>query len=585
MRRTLLILGLVSVCGLWLVSSVTRAASLVSFEVKPDGSTLPPGDLITVTVLFAPQEETVDLSIRAFLRRTDVEVIDNTLPPPQLVKSKSETRRDEDGFYLSTSQLERADGAATAEATLVVEYADLNVPIGQYDLAYELQVSRDERTLFSAVSKWAALDVTAEPRAVDFEQTVEELVPYTVMEEILIPDTAVPTGFRLEQVEKIEYLTVLKTSTQYVDNPPMIAGGFRRTQTYSHVDGPGDDFETEIPDENLSGAEHQAWVPKPKVRIHFATNRNVVNPQAQSMDRYGDRLAHQLSYGTLLVNIPVANHELGKLELPGWFEREDPKEHFIIESLAGLSEAGFRDLIRSRLAGERNDVLLFVHGYNNSMKFAALRLAQVQHDIRFAGPTVLFSWPSRGKVGAYRDDETASAGSVSAFVLMMRQLLQARAQADQPGRIHIIAHSMGNRVLLAGLAEIARDNPPPAGAIGHIILAAPDVDHQQFLFDFPQAAPLAQTITLYFCKEDTALRMSQKLNDAVRIGQLLTPVPPLINVDAAKANTSILGHDYFAARSPLLIDLEMALVLGYPPSKRPTLRAAELQGINYWVFP
>jgi len=46
-------------------------------------------------------------------------------------------------------------------------------------------------------------------------------------------------------------------------------------------------------------------------------------------------------------------------------------------------------------------VLLFVHGYNVSFEDAARRTGQLAYDLGFEGPTVFFSWPSRGSVTAY----------------------------------------------------------------------------------------------------------------------------------------------------------------------------------------
>lgn len=569
---------------LLVLSGSANAASLVAFDVDPDGSVDPPGDRIRIRVLFAPGEAPIEVTVRPYLRKLLSEPDQD--PAPFLIRSKKPSLRASDGTYEYRVWLAR-ERSAIVEVATVIEYADLDVSTGNYQLAYDLEARRDTQILFATFSKWTILNVTDKPREVTISRTVTALETVRREEQVLIPDDRVPGRLREITVERSE--TVEKQVNIVAGGPEkvLIPGGFDRRQqahmVIHHLDG---DPEEDIPDNQLSGADPDQWVPKPKVRVHYATNRNVVQPQATSTLRFGNELSTTLNYGSLLVNIPVEVHELGRIERPGWFQREDPAKHFIVESLTGMTEEAFRRLMASALGRSTKDVLLFVHGYNNSMEFAALRAAQIQHDIRFPGPVIIFSWPSQASARKYHRDEELAKDSVDSLVKVLEQLFLAHRSAIQPGRIHIIAHSMGNRVLLESLAKIAQsNNPPPNGAIGHVVLAAPDVSHQQFLLTFPRAAGLAQSVMMYFCKEDKALRTSRALHVDSRIGEQLVALPPLINVDASKANTSILGHDYFVTRSPLLIDLEMHLRYNTPPAQRPTLRKATIQGFTYWHFP
>jgi esterase/lipase superfamily enzyme len=564
---------------LFAASGAAHAASLVKFEVVPDGSRLPPGDKIALRVLLGPDEAPLEVVVRPYLRTGRLEAGEVAAPFP--VRSRDAERRADDGTYQIRSRLARSDGPI-AEISLVVEYAHLDIPIGEYQLAYEVQALRDGAVLFATFSSWTNLEITAEPRTLDPVENYTVEVPQTVTDQVLVPDANTPGGFREISVERTQMTTEFRTRTLAADSPVRIEGGFHRRQTYSlyrHIN-------QDIADQELSGARQDQWVPQPRVRIHYGTNRNVANAQARSTSRYGKDVRNSLEYGTLLVNIPVEVHVQGNIERPRWYQTEDPKKHFFVESLSSMSADAFRQLMRSQLQRRRHDVLIFVHGYHNTMEFAALRAAQIRHDIQFEGPMVLFAWPSQGTLGGYRRDERAARQSTSSFVQFLRQLLAAQAAAEQPGRIHLMAHSMGNRVLLEGLAEIGRSSRrPAAGAIGHVVLAAPDVDHSQFLLTFPKAAELAESVTMYFCRDDKALLASQTVHQDSRIGQRLVALPPLINVDAARANTSILGHDYFASRSPLLIDLQMHLIGNFPPARRPTLRKAAVQDFSYWSFP
>jgi esterase/lipase superfamily enzyme len=58
-------------------------------------------------------------------------------------------------------------------------------------------------------------------------------------------------------------------------------------------------------------------------------------------------------------------------------------------------------------AGSKS-VLLFVHGFNVTFTDAALRTAQLAHDLSFGGVPFFFSWPSAGETRSYfRDEEIA----------------------------------------------------------------------------------------------------------------------------------------------------------------------------------
>lgn len=91
-------------------------------------------------------------------------------------------------------------------------------------------------------------------------------------------------------------------------------------------------------------------------------------------------------------------------------------------------------------------------------------------------------------------------------------------------RIHIIAHSMGNRALLEALSEIAtEDNSSPAARskFRQIILAAPDIDAGVF-GELAKAFPTtAEHVTLYSNRNDKALMLSTILHNSASQGLVL----------------------------------------------------------------
>jgi esterase/lipase superfamily enzyme len=291
------------------------------------------------------------------------------------------------------------------------------------------------------------------------------------------------------------------------------------------------------------------------------------------------------------VNIPVENHTRGQVEVPSyWWQSRDPSKYFLVESLDVLS----RDRFLKQVAD--GDVLLFIHGYNTGFESAVLRSAQLVHDLKFPGKGLTFSWPSAGALSKYTADEAQAEKSIPALVEVFRFLSTpaapgAGAGAGERGpvrKIHVIVHSMGNRVFLGAVRqhELESRVRPPRKIFGHVALAAPDVDAATFAALLPSVLRQSDTTTLYYCQSDRALLASQTLhmNKPVGLGPFFADGLDTINCD--NANTSLLGHDYYAATHPLLIDLRLTILFGEKPDDRfpPLGRHTLYLGYPHWSF-
>jgi len=326
-----------------------------------------------------------------------------------------------------------------------------------------------------------------------------------------------------------------------------------------------------------------------KRTVLFATNRTFRSAAGTPSKRFGDAVDAQIRYGSCLVNIPVDKHIEGNLELPGWFSGRDPDTFFLIDTTNLLGFKEFRDIIAQLGGDTRRDVLVYVHGFNTTFDFAVMRLAQVTHDIEFSGLPVAFSWPSNGSAVRYRDDETNAERSVGALAETLRALvdLQAARPERARGKVHVIAHSLGNRVTLRALETLHGQLAAGQNPFGQIILAAPDVSVSEFTKLVPVAQARADRVTLYFCPDDQALVASryEHLNEP-RAGQGMVPIRALDNIDARKANTSFLGHGYWADVKQLLIDMQMLVNLDWGPEQRVfTLQSMIAPpDYHYWTF-
>ena len=323
-----------------------------------------------------------------------------------------------------------------------------------------------------------------------------------------------------------------------------------------------------------------------EVEVFYATDRARTGSTQPAFFYGGGR--GTLEYGISAVSIPRL-HKKGELESPSWWKlefSEDPERHVILRQVAPLEAADFERVVAERAqASAGKDILVFVHGFNVTFEDALRRTAQIAYDLKFAGTPIAYSWPSQGSAAplGYTTDET----NVEWTEPHLRQfLVDLKAGAGAGVRIHLVAHSMGNRALTKVLRSLALDNR--AALFNQVILAAPDIDREVFERDIAPAMLSAATrTTLYASSQDRALMLSAKVHNYARAGQSDPPlvyVPGLDTVDASGIDTSTLGHSYFADQPVLLNDLLLLLRNGMAPPAR-KLRALPPDAPRYWAFP
>lgn len=325
--------------------------------------------------------------------------------------------------------------------------------------------------------------------------------------------------------------------------------------------------------------------------VYYATNRELINPNANGVDRFGSSVGQTMHYGSASVRIPPTHEYGGKIEAPYWTWFDNPNKHFRVVSLNRLRQNDFFDVMHRFLesgqapdARTKNDVILYVHGFNTSMKFSLLRLAQVAYDIGFEGSACAFVWPSDSRFYRYGDDLSDATKSIPALT----DLLDRLCRAGDEGRVHVIAHSMGNYLTLQAIEALANKwqgyDTSERPSLGHVILAAPDVWTEEFVRWTPRAIGVAQTVTLYHCKDDKPLKLSIAKNEGKpRAGLASVTLLGLDNVNCDEANTTFLGHGAYADESPLLFDTQMLLQRDSLPEDRPLLRLHQPMP-NYWLW-
>jgi len=218
-------------------------------------------------------------------------------------------------------------------------------------------------------------------------------------------------------------------------------------------------------------------------------------------------------------------------------------------AVLGVDAADSSDPARAfAQAATGRDVLLYVHGFNETFESAARSAGQLSHSLEFQGRTAIFTWPSGGKLFDYAYDRESALWSRDGFV----RALQALVSNPTVGRIHIVAHSMGSFLTLEGLREL-RESAEVYARIGSVVFASPDVDIDAFEQTVSRLGPLARRMTVIIDPGDRALAVSARLAGGVaRAGAADRARLEALGVrvaDTSGRGWSMLRHDLFLSDS------------------------------------
>ncbi|MDX1972380.1 MAG: alpha/beta hydrolase [Candidatus Sumerlaeia bacterium] len=227
----------------------------------------------------------------------------------------------------------------------------------------------------------------------------------------------------------------------------------------------------------------------------------------------------------------------------------------------------FAEVYRAMLEAPqgKGDTLFFLHGFNYSWADSLEHLQRLMelYVLPAHSPVlniVYFSWPSRGSYFKYPADRETSWLSGELLRRVFLKAMHFYADFFRAGkapfcgrRIHIAAHSMGNRVLENFIGgQLYQDSWFPL--FGEVLLLNADLDWQALnperpLYRLPQ---LADRIHVYNHKSDDAVLLSESLkNHDKRLGkhgpESLSLLPPRTvvvdcthsNADALEAETTL----------------------------------------------
>lgn len=325
-----------------------------------------------------------------------------------------------------------------------------------------------------------------------------------------------------------------------------------------------------------------------EVSLFYGTTREKRSNRKGNKLSYGVQLS-DLTFGSCTVTIP-RNHKQGEIERPRFWKfefRENPNKHVVVKKVNSLCHEEFIEKLKNDLSRlGKKSALLFIHGYNNSFRDTAKRTAQIAWDIPFNGICGFFSWPSARKTRAYFKDIERADASIPAFQEFVKDLI-SKTGVD---RLHIIAHSMGNRILTIGLNNLTIDPDYSQWAqkIRQVVLAAPDLDQTVFKKNIlPKFKDIGNRRTLYASEHDKALAGAEYLRGLPRVGDAgnqLFVSKNVDTIDTSEVRKGMMNHSYAFDTKELLTDLYYLLNMELGPMDR-RLRMKNQENIKYWLFP
>lgn len=357
------------------------------------------------------------------------------------------------------------------------------------------------------------------------------------------------------------------------------------------------------------------WMPNNVVSVLFATNRKRTgsdNPfyfyGNQLTDRVGEAV---LERGVAAVRVP-RERERGDLQRPSsvtlTIERvarnfglrtlptlllPNPDNDFLYEhKIHVLKQAEFKSMLKDAVAlSKGKTAVLYIHGYNNDFTEAAFRTAQLVYDmseVDYDLVPLMFSWPSNPGIPGLDYVTAGKRTEVSSEALAA--YLREIAQSTDIATVHIVAHSMGSRVLVSALdklgttKELTRQKEGTSVPVfKHIVFAAADITPEFFEKHIEPAIKSQHTVTSYVSSNDKVLWASKIVNQEPRIGFGFKHLPKCVDTIDVSAAGKGLAHSTWA-NSPRIIDDLRNMIRYNIAAARRGLRLRPNPAQAYWAF-
>ena len=329
-------------------------------------------------------------------------------------------------------------------------------------------------------------------------------------------------------------------------------------------------------------------LPEGTAEVYFATDRQRSNA-ILGLSFNAKRARSDISFGTAQIKLKAGRRFSDDLikgtEITEVTTIED--DIFLNATLESIRDSG-------------GDLVVFVHGYNNTFADALMRSGTIAVDLADQANVLVYSWPSDGHAVRYGYDESSASSSTSNFINFMRQLTDVVPSE----RISIVAHSMGSRLVVGFIESLQIANIDPADQrFANFVFAASDIGRLEFLqvedsAANPNASALsmfADAVTIYVSEFDGALGLSSLIHSDIRVGRAARPDmiddEDMVTIDASlidpvkllKPFPFVTRHSYVFDKPEGVTDLASVLAGAMPSARTGLLPTGSNSGI--WWMP
>lgn len=205
-------------------------------------------------------------------------------------------------------------------------------------------------------------------------------------------------------------------------------------------------------------------------------------------------------------------------------------------SSINLFPDGDIDEIAKEISIGEGDFLCYIHGFHTDFNGALKDICALEkkyiHDHSPIKHIIAITWPARKYIWGYDDDARDAELSGQTFARsypLLKQFFSVltghkeETTGVKKENIHLLAHSMGNRMLLHMVARLVSERDfIPHLIFKEVILAASDVDWNVFEapYAFSKLCSLCERVTVYHHQNDAALFLSERVkNKQKRLGR------------------------------------------------------------------
>ena len=356
-----------------------------------------------------------------------------------------------------------------------------------------------------------------------------------------------------------------------------------------------------------------------EVPVLYATNRRVLIDKPEPLHTIMP--SDELRLGVAHVRVGDENLDWETLHRLSTSDEQGERPVVKLESLEQIAVLGPQDkvvssedaqqffaLVNKALAASPNtELLVYVHGSNNTVPRAAAQAAQFRHFTGRRMVVLAFMWPSAGNILRYLTDVNNAAATVPSLA----RLLELVADNTKASKIDLLAYSAGAQVTSPALLQLSGSARPGESRqalrqrlrLGQIYYAAPDIDTRRFVDELAQYIDLTDRVSVAANLNDSVLRFAAIVGRASRAGRpnpgdlsaeqsdFLYDATRQLRFDLIKVDPNDIpnlpprSHAFWYDDPWVSGDLLAQFLLNASPERRGLTEQTSSKGSKLWTFP